>query len=223
MPRGSNLRSQPVNPASPQVYVVTRGGLERERVGSGALLCRLSYPLGRVQVERRRASKALVKYLDTDKPEDEWIDNSDLARLGSEEAEKPSRNSRPATQTPAAAPDSRPSSVDPSVGTLPTHEDTATTEGDYSIRVRDHRPVSVPRNVDKVNFGHWQIKTWYVCDGCKYAFSNHRTGTSPPIRWPNQRRTTLLETTAWPSRPHPNEYRPSTVPSHAHMGELQIC
>lgn len=32
------------------------------------------------------------------------------------------------------------------------------------IDVREHRKITSKRNFDKVNFGRWQIKTWYVLE-----------------------------------------------------------
>ncbi len=34
------------------------------------------------------------------------------------------------------------------------------TEEDFDFE--HHQQITAQRNFDKVNFGHWQIKTWYV-------------------------------------------------------------
>ena len=118
-----------------------------------------------MHVGKRRAERhtALVidKYLDTNKPTEEWVDDPDVTSPDDGQAEKPSRSSKPSAAMRVSAPDSRLPSVAASVSTHHTQEDSATIVDDDAVHVRDR---SIPRNIDKVNFGQWQIKTWYVVE-----------------------------------------------------------
>lgn len=46
------------------------------------------------------------------------------------------------------------------VNGTPLRDDVSMTEEE--IDIREHRKITERRNFDKVNFGTWQIKTWYV-------------------------------------------------------------
>jgi hypothetical protein len=60
-------------------------------------------------------------------------------------------------------PASRQRSTDPPVLDVCGTRTETSPEGDYDIQ-HHRRQITAQRNFDKVNFGRWQIKTWYVLD-----------------------------------------------------------
>lgn len=116
---------------------------------------------------QRNEGEIYVHYANTDKRMDEWIPESAVrevvdgqadGRSGSNRKRK-RRGSRPGTLSPtlpalAGAFNSIP---DPGSNGV---EEVPMTEEEYDIE--HHKKIYKMRNFDKVNFGEWQIKTWFV-------------------------------------------------------------
>ncbi|CAL1696908.1 unnamed protein product [Somion occarium] len=116
----------------------------------------------------RRPQEVYVHYADTDKRLDEWILETSL---------KPSGDSDIDMSNSSAGPSSRKrkrGSVDRDVlvesrassevrqdgeGVAVDAAGITITEEEYDIE--HHKQITARRNFDKVNFGRWQIKTWY--------------------------------------------------------------
>ena len=112
-----------------------------------------------------------MHYADTDKRLDEWIpesiirllpSNANTPKASTPDASSTSRKrKRPSVERDSALPEgSRASSelrVDGGEGGATS---VAITEEEYDIE--HHKQITAKRNFDKVIFGRWQIKTWYV-------------------------------------------------------------
>ncbi|KII94412.1 hypothetical protein PLICRDRAFT_36682 [Plicaturopsis crispa FD-325 SS-3] len=121
-----------------------------------------------VQVLERSKDKVYVHYGDTDKRLDEWIPDTDLRNVAGElrhrEADNASaegsntRKRKRDSLSPLSPTPHQPSTDTPGMadGTKPK---VPLTEEEFDIR--HHKQITAKRNFDKVNFGQWQIKTWY--------------------------------------------------------------
>lgn len=111
-----------------------------------------------------------MHYVNTDKRLDEWIPDTTVKPV--EEQADPSSGSHAANgrkrkrdglnNTSISSP-ARNRSVDVGVedgNLMETQGEVTMTEEDYDIQ--HHKQITAQRNFDKVNFGHWQIKTWYA-------------------------------------------------------------
>ena len=123
------------------------------------------------QILQRREGEVYVHYVDKDKRLDEWIPDEEVTPIDNTEANGeidthagPSRrrkrdthpSSNPATPPPTHKAPS-PTSVEPERDDDETAE-VVMTEEDFDFQ--HHKQITAHRNFDKVNFGHWQIKTW---------------------------------------------------------------
>ncbi|KAI0089918.1 acyl-CoA N-acyltransferase [Irpex rosettiformis] len=106
----------------------------------------------------RRPDEVYVHYANTDKRLDEWVLESSvrLADVKGSVSESHLRTNG------AAVAKKRKRSISP-VGQGTDDEETARevkmSEEEYDIE--HHKQITAKRNFDKVNFGKWQIKTWY--------------------------------------------------------------
>ena len=116
----------------------------------------------------RRAGEVYVHYVNSDKRLDEWVSEAIVRPAGQHEATMSSKGtSRKRKRVPTDG------SLDEAGRRSPTHLDAGSmgpwefglpkgiTEEEYDIQ--HHKQITAKRNFDKVNFGRWQIKTWYVC------------------------------------------------------------
>ena len=129
----------------------------------------INVALEHAQILQRRKGEVYVHYVNTDKRLDEWVSDSavkpveDAAEtssslhVGNGRKRKRDKPNRPRTSSPM-----RYRSVDFVINdnNLVETRGEAMTEEDYDIQ--HHKQITAQRNFDKVNFGHWQIKTWYV-------------------------------------------------------------
>lgn len=138
---------------------------------SDSFTTRIRYSLGHAFILERRPGEVYVHYADTDKRLDEWISESIIRILPSTAANTPPvstpdpsgsrKRKRGSVERDSALPeDSRASSeirVDNGEGASAS---VAITEEEYDIE--HHKQITAKRNFDKVIFGRWQIKTWYI-------------------------------------------------------------
>lgn len=126
-----------------------------------------------VQVLQHRSADghAYVHYEGSDNRLDEWIPRSELRRVEPDSDALPSgtnngkrKREESTTLLPASPTNStRASSFEatplPDTKTVTASQDTMTEE---EFDVQHYKQITAQRNVDKVNFGQWQIKTWFV-------------------------------------------------------------
>ncbi|KIY50071.1 acyl-CoA N-acyltransferase [Fistulina hepatica ATCC 64428] len=122
-----------------QVYTLSHNGIERDAT-----------------VLERQDGKAYVHYLNSDKRLDEWVPESNLTIV--ENKYVPENLPRDRKRHGALSETSDLSSFVDGVST--TSGEVVMTEEDYDLE--HHKRISARRNFDVVQFGHWQIKTWYV-------------------------------------------------------------
>ncbi|TCD71419.1 hypothetical protein EIP91_010125 [Steccherinum ochraceum] len=139
--------------AEPELYIVAKGRTERLAL-----------------VLERRPSECYVHYHNTDKRLDEWVPESSVRVAGPDEHPEPE---------PLSTRKRKRGSVDPEVGgsrgasedrSSVLRDGSAATPGESSggaviteeeYDIEHHKQITAKRNFDKVNFGKWQIKTWY--------------------------------------------------------------
>ncbi|KIM81743.1 hypothetical protein PILCRDRAFT_8425 [Piloderma croceum F 1598] len=122
------------------------------------------------QILQRREGEVYVHYLNTDKRLDEWVSEGAVKPV--EEHASASSSSHPANgrkrkrdetrRLIASSSPTRYRSVDFALDDDDLAEiqvEVSMTEEDYDIQ--HHKQITAQRNFDKVNFGHWQMKTWY--------------------------------------------------------------
>lgn len=130
------------------------------------------FPTEFVQVLQHRSSDdhAYVHYEGSDKRLDEWIPGSQLRRVEPDSDALPSgtnngkrkreeSTSRPGSPTNSTRASSLETPLLPDAQTAPASQDTMTEE---DFDVQHYKQITAQRNFEKVNFGQWQIKTWYV-------------------------------------------------------------
>jgi len=136
-------------------------------------------------IESDESGHAYVHYLNTDKRLDEWV-SEELIRPATEheagttvmgppssstngiqtrkrkrgsDAAQPSSSTRRVSNTASTQPEIPTEEIPNGAGTQST-QPRELTEEEYDIQ--QHRKLFSKRNFDKVVFGQWQIKTWYV-------------------------------------------------------------
>jgi hypothetical protein len=179
------IRSVPVK--DPQIYTVSKKGQDRE-----FLLCHcgranvITLVLERAHILQRREGEVYVHYVNTDKRLDEWVPEKSV-KLAEEDAEASSshaingRKRKRGENTNQLANSSpiRYRSVEFALDDDDVEEiqgEVGMTEEDYDIQ--HHKQITAQRNFDKVNFGHWQIKTWYVACTILWSLAQQRAGIS---------------------------------------------
>lgn len=110
-------------------------------------------------VLQRRNNEVYVHYASSDNRLDEWRLESDLTEV---------MNGTTSPSTVAGRKRQRISSIDATPSNAPTTSAYSLDDGEEPRVVEENQEAQKPakravkRNFDKVNFGHWQIKTWYV-------------------------------------------------------------
>ncbi|KAF9490402.1 hypothetical protein BDN71DRAFT_1454250 [Pleurotus eryngii] len=131
-----------------------------------------------VHVLARRSDEVYVHYVNLDKRMDEWLPGDTIHRVQEAPPSPPPRKRKRSSSSRLErrrASTSRSSLLDiaHTAGTSGTMngrdahsggrgaavEEMVITEEDFDIR--HHNKITAQRNFDKVNFGMWQIKTWY--------------------------------------------------------------
>ncbi|KAL4244209.1 MYST (SAS/MOZ) family protein [Abortiporus biennis] len=135
-----------------EVFVVTKNNTERQ-----------------AYVLERRPDELYVHYINTDKRLDEWVPESIVRQAEPHETATAETNgtSRKRKRNPlerellGVRADAEVGSGSKSGlgGDSKDEEGTMITEEEYDIE--HHKQITAKRNFDKVNFGKWQIKTWY--------------------------------------------------------------
>ncbi|KAI0063101.1 acyl-CoA N-acyltransferase [Artomyces pyxidatus] len=125
----------------------------------------------KAQILEHRAGEVYVHYIDTDKRLDEWVPDTSVRALSPSPSPRPASRKRRRTTSPtrAAAPD------DASTHAPETKRPAPTVDSE-EFDIQHHRQITARRNFDKVNFGHWQIKTWYFSP---YPLSETETEDPP--------------------------------------------
>ncbi|CAK5274212.1 unnamed protein product [Mycena citricolor] len=96
------------------------------------------------QIMNRREGQVYVHYVDRDKRMDEWIDENLFVPATNDSA------SRRSNSGDSPSPDTPMDRVERTV---------VMSEEDYDLE--HHKKITAQRNIDKVNYGDWQIRTWY--------------------------------------------------------------
>jgi hypothetical protein len=174
----------------PQLYAVKKNGKDRKFTFDIATEQKVITPaLEHARILQRRDGEVYVHYVNTDKRLDEWVSESAVKPVA-EDAEASSsshvangrKRKRNEVIHPKSSSPTRYRSVDFAIDDddLVETQGEPMTEEDYDIQ--HHKQITAQRNFDKVNFGHWQIKTWYVVRRslCPSRFKKP-AGTSPRI------------------------------------------
>lgn len=109
----------------------------------------------------RKPGQVYVHYVNSDKRLDEWVPESSVRVADGQELEHEQDSSRKRRRISMEASSSRGASLDYEMSIMEGVGGTVITEEEYDIQ--HHKQITAKRNFDKVNFGRWQIKTWYVC------------------------------------------------------------
>jgi RNA binding activity-knot of a chromodomain len=171
-PLNPPTRHPDLTPEDRHIYIVTNPKTAVKRTYLlRLLLSLLTILLGQAQVLHRRAGgEAYVHFLNTDRRLDEWVPESQLrvaepdevTELTEVRGKKRKRMSSHHLGSPSASQNGALGGSQDGAGhsgrsgspdELETEEDSDTGE---------HLRITAKRNFDKVNFGHWQIKTWSV-------------------------------------------------------------
>ncbi|KAF7982431.1 hypothetical protein HWV62_28561 [Athelia sp. TMB] len=134
-----------------QTYVVTKNGKEQH-----------------ANVLQRRKGEIYVHYFDTDKRLDEWVPegkvqlleeqpSSSRPAVGRKRKRKHQQGGRAGSSSPVRQASAETAVEDPEAAVA--EENVPLTEEEYDIQ--HQKQITAQRNFDKVNFGNWQIKTWY--------------------------------------------------------------
>ncbi|OBZ79378.1 putative MYST-like histone acetyltransferase 1 [Grifola frondosa] len=138
----------PVEVHDSEIVIVSKNGVDQQ-----------------AQLLERRGQEVYVHYVNSDKRLDEWVAEGDVRPAGDHEAAlaNDAANRKRKRMSVDRETSNRgsmgPSDVD--AGSLgPGDKNNASiTEEEYDIE--HHKQITARRNFDKVNFGRWQIKTWY--------------------------------------------------------------
>jgi histone acetyltransferase MYST1 len=178
--------SFPPNGSAPPVHILTKDGPHRESAFNATFLSFSISTIEEAHILQKRAGEVYVHYVNTDKRLDEWVSETNVREIEEcppspsakstrkRKRGRPRSKSSPLLQQPLAGPSGSSSEVEEN-----GLERILMTEEDYDIehhkRIVSPRHVSLTyvhqqddihqtahRNFDKVNFGAWQIKTWYV-------------------------------------------------------------
>jgi histone acetyltransferase MYST1 len=176
--------SFPPNGSAPPVHILTKNGPHRESVFNATFLSFSISTIEEAHILQKRAGEVYVHYVNTDKRLDEWVPETNVREIEecppspSAKSTRKRKRGRPRSssvlQQPLAGPSGSSSEVEEN-----GLERILMTEEDYDIE--HHKRIVSPcdvsltfmctnktihqtaqRNFDKVNFGAWQIKTWYV-------------------------------------------------------------
>ncbi|KDQ30085.1 hypothetical protein PLEOSDRAFT_1037788, partial [Pleurotus ostreatus PC15] len=130
-----------------------------------------------VHILARRSDEVYVHYVNLDKRMDEWLPGDAIHRAHEAPPSPPPRKRKRSSSSRlgrrASTSRSLPLDIVHTAGTSGTMnghdansggreaavEEMVITEEDFDIR--HHNKITAQRNFDKVNFGMWQIKTWY--------------------------------------------------------------
>lgn len=113
------------------------------------------------QILYRREAQAYVHFLNTDRRLDEWVPEGQLRLAEPHEitesvefrGRKRKRGSGYHGNSPSVSQNGEPRST--------RSVSPAETESEEDSDIGEHLRMTSKRNFDRVNFGHWQIKTWY--------------------------------------------------------------
>lgn len=113
---------------------------------------------GQAQVVHRRGVESYVHYLNTNRRLDEWISESHLRVAEPHEITEPleQRGRKRKRVSRAASPSCRNGDAHGHRSASPSESESEDSDID------EHDKMTNKRNFDRVNFGHWQIKTWYL-------------------------------------------------------------
>ena len=161
--------------------------------------------LGQAQVLHRRAGgEAYVHFLNTDRRLDEWVPESQLRVAESHEVTEPIEVRGKKRKRMSSRHLGSPSVSQNGAHARGVSQDgpgrsahSASSDGFVSEEDSDtgeHLRLTAKRNFDRVNFGHWQIKTWRVA--FVYVYPRYRsflsTGTFRLIPCQNLSRRRVL-------------------------------
>lgn len=134
-----------------RVYRVTKDGEDRQ-----------------AHILKRGDGKVYVHYFDTDKRMDEWVSEDACMeeQLESKQPRQSGRKRKRGRQAESPSPGTSSSTGGRDGSTMPLEngvneepKEIVMTEEDYDIQ--HHKQITAQRNFDFVNFGDYQIKTWY--------------------------------------------------------------
>jgi histone acetyltransferase MYST1 len=130
----------------------------------------ITLALEHAHILQRREGEVYVHYVALDKRMDEWVSEEAVKPVeegmevssSSHRANGRKRKRDEANYLESSSP-ARYRSVDFAVDDdylVETQGEVSMTEEDFDIQ--HHKQITAQRNFDKVNFGHWQMKTWCV-------------------------------------------------------------
>ncbi|KAF8588449.1 acyl-CoA N-acyltransferase [Ramaria rubella] len=120
-------------------------------------------------LQRRAGGEAYVHFLNTDRRLDEWVPESQLRVAEPHEITKPieirgkKRKRMPSHYlgSPSTSQNGAHAGSQDGVGHSGRSATPAASESEEDSDTGEHLRLTAKRNFDRVNFGHWQIKTWY--------------------------------------------------------------
>lgn len=119
----------------------------------------LIFPVVEAYILERRPNEVYVHYANTDKRLDEWVLESKTRLMdNSNGSDAVHTNGHVKKRKRSVSPElGEPTGV---AGEGATPKEVKMSEEEYDIE--HHKQITARRNFDRVNFGRWQIKTWYV-------------------------------------------------------------
>lgn len=156
------------------IYIVTnpKTALKRTARSPTYLICSHIHILpGQAQVLHRRAGgEAYVHFLNTDRRLDEWVPESQLRIAEPHEVTEPievrgkkrKRMSSHHLGSPSTSQNGVHGGSQDGAGHSGRSASLDVIESEEDSDTGEHLRLTAKRNFDRVNFGHWQIKTWCV-------------------------------------------------------------
>ena len=158
-------------PEDRNIYIVThpKTAVKRNASPTPTHIPFLNSLLGQAQVLHRSANgEAYVHFLNTDRRLDEWVPESQLRVAEAHEITEPievrgkKRKRMPSHHlgSPSASQNGAHGESQDGVGHSGRSASPGGFESDEDSDTGEHLRITAKRNFDRVNFGHWQIKTW---------------------------------------------------------------
>lgn len=155
------VRHPDLVPEDGSVYIVTNPKTAAQRSFVLPCPCALADSrTGQGQVLHRRGDEVYVHFLKTDRRLDEWVPTTHLRVAEPHEITEPveirGKKRKRVPSHRAGSPSAQQN------GAVARARSASPEESEADSDTGEHLRLTAKRNFDRVNFGHWQIKTWYA-------------------------------------------------------------